>query len=54
MRPAIPAAASRWPRLVLTDPSTSGAEPLALAENLVQRAYSIGSPSAVPVPWASM
>ena len=27
MNPVTPAADSRWPRLVFTDPSTSGAEP---------------------------
>ena len=36
MKPAMPAEFSRWPRLVLTEPSTSGARLFALTENLAQ------------------
>ena len=54
MTPATPAAASRWPMFVFTEPIRSGrpasrsrpyAAPVACA--------SIGSPTSVPVPWAS-
>ena len=52
--PATPAATSRWPMLVLTEPSAQKprrAVPRRKAR--VSAAASIGSPSAVPVPWAS-
>ncbi len=49
MRPAIPAAASRWPRFVFAEPSSTGVRTAAA----MARA-SIGSPRYVPVPWASM
>eukprot|EP00964_Phaeocystis_antarctica_P022784 scaffold12688_cov74-Phaeocystis_antarctica.AAC.3 len=49
-RPAKPAADSAWPLLALTLPAASpAAGPNAPAHALT----SIGSPSAVPVPWAS-
>ena len=37
MNPVMPAADSRWPRLVFTEPSTSGAETIAIAEHLTER-----------------
>ena len=53
--PASPAAASRWPMLVLTDPIRQGSVRLApWVRASVRAATSIGSPSGVPVPWASM
>ena len=53
-RPAIPAAASRWPRLVFTEPIMSGRSAGRFAPRTAARAWtSIGSPSRVPVPWAS-
>jgi hypothetical protein len=55
MSPATPAAASRWPMLVLTEPTAQ--KPLRLVrapKALLRAAISIGSPSDVPVPWASM
>ena len=54
MKPAIPAADSRWPRLVFTEPSTNGAEPSRSPKTWLNASSSIGSPSAVPVPCASM
>ncbi len=52
MRPAIPAAASRWPMLVFTDPIESGrARPS--PSTAASASTSIGSPSEVPVPCAS-
>ena len=52
--PAIPAAASRWPTLVLTDPMTSGdAGSRPSRKTLASALTSIGSPSGVPVPCAS-
>ena len=54
MRPAIPAAASRWPRFVLAEPTAQGLDGSRPAERTAPRApASIGSPSRVPVPWAS-
>ncbi|MEZ4454676.1 MAG: hypothetical protein R3B09_34815 [Nannocystaceae bacterium] len=56
INPAIPAAASRWPTLVLIDPTQSGApggRPAPwVSASAIARA-SIGSPRGVPVPWAS-
>ncbi len=54
MRPAMPAAASRWPRFVFTDPSAHR-EPsdLGLPSTSTSASTSIGSPSGVPVPCAS-
>ena len=53
MRPVMPAAASRWPMLVLTEPSQSAcsrSEP----NTFPSACTSSGSPSCVPVPCASM
>ena len=45
---------SRWPMLVLTEPTSSGASGGApCAEHRASACTSIGSPSAVPVPCAS-
>ena len=55
VRPAMPAAASSWPILDFTEPSAQ--KPLAavsLRKAWVSPSSSIGSPSAVPVPCASM
>jgi len=53
MSPATPAALSRWPRLDLSEPiaqdSRAGASPNARHSPWI----SVGSPTAVPVPWAS-
>jgi len=55
---AMPAAASRWPILDLTEPI--GHEPAATcappspANARLRPAISIGSPSEVPVPWVSI
>src|SRR5262245_2416863 len=54
IKPAMPAAASRWPIFVLTDPIAhlrSGAR-VSISAFLIDSA-SIGSPTGVPVPWAS-
>ena len=49
--PAMPAAASRWPMFVFTEPIQSGSR---RGPNTAPMApISIGSPRAVPVPWAS-
>ena len=54
IKPAMPAAASRWPMLVLTEPSSAGLAPPARAQHRrASASTSIGSPSAVPVPCAS-
>ena len=54
MSPATPAAASRWPRFVFTEPiaqrAPDGRPSLRTAD---RERSSIGSPSGVPVPWAS-
>ncbi|EDM73821.1 hypothetical protein PPSIR1_03258 [Plesiocystis pacifica SIR-1] len=62
--PATPAAATRWPMLVLTAPSQSGPRSGRSAGRLVRslgslntasrESVSMGSPSTVPVPWHSM
>ena len=52
IRPAMPDAVSRCPRLVLTDPIGSGT-PRFCARLLPSAASSMGSPAKVPVPWAS-
>ena len=52
MNDATPAAPSRWPMLVFTEPRSNG---VSRSPNTEARASaSIGSPRAVPVPWASM
>ena len=54
MRPATPAAASRWPRFVFTEPRAQN--PLLAVPTLnafVRAAISMGSPNGVAVPWAS-
>jgi len=52
IRPAMPAAASVWPILALTEPTGSGR--LRPVNTAARACISIGSPSAVPVPCASM
>ena len=55
IRPAIPAALSRWPMLVFTDPSTKGrSRDRPLQRTDCSASISMGSPRRVPVPWASM
>eukprot|EP00966_Prymnesium_polylepis_P149981 3464708-Prymnesium_polylepis.1 len=55
--PLIPAADSAWPELALTDPICSACPAAAAASGLsmtpAMEPASMGSPSAVPVPWAS-
>ncbi|CAM5284941.1 hypothetical protein SALBM135S_07759 [Streptomyces alboniger] len=57
--PAMPAAASRWPMLVLTEPTETTERSVPRAASVrppktsTSPAISIGSPSSVPVPWAS-
>ena len=52
--PATPAAASRWPTLVFTDPMPQDPRRISPGANArVSAAISIGSPSGVPVPCAS-
>ena len=54
MKPATPAALSRWPMFVLTDPRVQ--KPMASVPRRNARASaanSIGSPTGVPVPCAS-
>ena len=52
--PAMPAADSRWPMLVLTEPMSSGwPGRRSAAKTLATASISIGSPTAVPVPCAS-
>ena len=54
IRPAIPAAASRWPIFVFTDPISSGRLASRPSPSAAPAAWtSIGSPSDVPVPCAS-
>ena len=53
IRPATPAAASRWPMLVLTEPTQHAPLGRALPKTAPSAATSIGSPSGVPVPCAS-
>ncbi|GAA4254351.1 hypothetical protein GCM10022255_058720 [Dactylosporangium darangshiense] len=53
-RPTMPAAASRWPTLVLAEPTSKG--PVAVPGTPTaapSAAASIGSPTGVPVPWSS-
>ena len=53
-KPAIPAAGSKWPRLLFTEPIERGAASPRLRPNASPRAWaSIGSPTGVPVPCAS-
>ena len=53
-RPAIPEAARAWPMFVLTDPMAAKPVRAVFRRNAAERACtSIGSPSPVPVPWAS-
>jgi hypothetical protein len=53
-RPATPAAASRWPTFVFTEPRAQKPRRFVVRRNaFVSAATSAGSPSAVPVPWAS-
>ena len=53
--PATPAAASRWPMLVFTEPIAQKPLRAVRARNAwVSAATSMGSPSSVPVPCASM
>ncbi|CAM5512163.1 hypothetical protein SALBM135S_09159 [Streptomyces alboniger] len=52
----MPAAVSRWPTLVLTEPSAQEPGASAAPSRLkawLSAATSIGSPSGVAVPWAS-
>ncbi|MEQ1506347.1 MAG: hypothetical protein ABMB14_29220 [Myxococcota bacterium] len=49
--PATPAAVSRWPKFVLTEPRCTGRT--TSANTAFSASTSIGSPSGVPVPWAS-
>ncbi len=52
--PATPAAACVWPMLDFTEPSHSGAPSPRVCPYVASSACaSIGSPSVVPVPWAS-
>ena len=54
IRPATPAAASRWPMFVLTEPmAQKPVRASAARKACVSAAISIGSPSGVPVPCAS-
>ena len=54
INPAMPAAASRWPRLVLTEPMRHGLSGRRSSASTAPSAFaSIGSPSGVPVPCAS-
>jgi hypothetical protein len=54
IRPAMPAADSRWPMLVFTEPIISGRSAVCVAPKTAPSArISIGSPSGVPVPCAS-
>ncbi len=51
----MPDAVSRWPRLVLTEPIRRGLSECLWRPMASPRARaSIGSPTGVPVPWASM
>ena len=49
----MPAAASRWPRLVFTEPMAQNCRFWVPRKALVNAMISAGSPIAVPVPWAS-
>jgi hypothetical protein len=51
--PATPAAASRCPMFVFTEPTSSGAPPLRRPIAVARASISIGSPTGVPVPCAS-
>ncbi|KYG11147.1 hypothetical protein BE21_58200 [Sorangium cellulosum] len=54
IRPATPAAASRWPMLVFTAPSTQRMPSEREGPTIARSAStSMGSPSEVPVPWVS-
>ena len=53
IKPAIPAAASRWPMFVFTEPTSSGRSAARPAKTAPSARTSIGSPSEVPVPCAS-
>ncbi len=53
-RPTMPAAPSRWPTLVLAEPTSSGAPQCRPAPTTAPRAAaSMGSPTGVPVPCSS-
>lgn len=54
MTPAMPAAPSRWPRLAFTEPTCSSAPALRRPSAAMMASISIGSPSEVPVPCASI
>ena len=55
IRPAIPAADSACPKLLFTEPTRSErSEPRPWPKTSASARASIGSPSEVPVPWASM
>lgn len=54
MRPAMPAAPSRWPTLGLIEPTKMGLSASRLPHNARDTAkHSLGSPAGVPVPWHS-
>ena len=53
IRPVTPAAASRWPMLLLTEPMAHCWRGQSSPKAWVSAAISIGSPSTVPVPWVS-
>lgn len=54
MRPAIPAAASAWPMLVFTEPTRQRSSEARAPTMSARACSSTGSPTLVPVPWASM
>ena len=53
MKLATPAAVSRWPMLVFTEPMPHHCRSLAPANACASAETSIGSPISVPVPWHS-
>jgi hypothetical protein len=53
MSPVAPAAASRWPTLVFTEPSAQNCVRSVSPNACVSAATSTGSPRAVPLPWPS-
>ena len=53
MNPATPAADSKCPRFVFTEPNTNGAADPRSPNTAESASNSIGSPNAVPVPCAS-
>lgn len=50
---AAPDAASVWPMLSFTEPRKTSSSRLELASARRTLSYSMGSPTGVPVPWAS-